>query len=223
MQRILRPLRRKNPSPRRRGVRFPTPRKSGATRRTTRRQTDAVKVTTIGRGNIGGGLSELWRRAGHDVVEIGREGGDAAGSDVALLAVPQAAIADALGSVGGLDGVPVIDAINVVRGGRPDGFQSPAEYVGSLTGGPVAKAFNANFARLYDRIGEARATPSMVYAADEDAREVTERLIRDAGFEPISAGGLENARAVEEFLGVIFAIAQQSGPFFYRMAPPDRL
>jgi predicted dinucleotide-binding enzyme len=182
-----------------------------------------MKITTIGRGNIGGGLGELWRRAGHEVLEIGRQGGDVSGSDAALLAVPQAAIADALDSVRGLDGVPVIDAINVVRGGRPEGFESLAEYVRSLTGGPVAKAFNANFARLYGRIGEARATPCMVYAADEDARDVTERLIRDAGFEPVSAGDLENARAVEDFLGVIFAIAQQSGPFFYRMAPPDRL
>jgi 8-hydroxy-5-deazaflavin:NADPH oxidoreductase len=182
-----------------------------------------MKITTIGRGNIGGGLSELWRRAGHDVVELGREGGDCSGSDAVLLAVPQTAIADALGSVSRLDGVPVIDAINVVRGGRPEGFQSLAEYVRSLTGAPVAKAFNANFARLYDRIGEARATPSMVYAADEDARSVTETLIRDAGFEPVSAGGLENARAVEDFLGVIFAIAGQSGPFFYRFAPPDKL
>ena len=49
-------------------------------------------------------------------------------------------------SVSGLEGVPVIDAINVVRGARPEGFESLAEYVKSLTGGPVAKAFNANFA-----------------------------------------------------------------------------
>jgi predicted dinucleotide-binding enzyme len=161
--------------------------------------------------------------AGHDVVEMGRQGGDASGSDAALLAVPQAAIAGALDSVSGLDGVPVIDAINVVRGGRPEGFESLAEYVKSLTRGPVAKAFNANFARLYDRIGEARATPSMVYAADDEAREVTERLIRDAGFEPVFAGGLENARAVEDFLGVIFAVAGQSGPFFYRIAKPEDL
>ena len=161
--------------------------------------------------------------AGHDVVEMGRQGGDASGSDAAVLAVPQAAIADALDSVSGLDGVPVIDAINVVRGGRPEGFESLAEYVKSLTRGPVAKAFNANFARLYDRIGEARATPSMVYAADDEAREVTERLIRDAGFEPVFAGGLENARAVEDFLGVIFAVAGQSGPFFYRIAKPEDL
>jgi hypothetical protein len=182
-----------------------------------------MKVTTIGRGNVGGGLGELWRSAGHQVVEVGRDGGDCSGSDAVLLAVPQKAIADALASVSGLEGVPVIDAINVVRGPRPEGFESLAEYVKSLTGGPVAKAFNTNFATLYGRLAEARVAPSMVYAADDEAREVTEQLIRDAGFEPVSAGGLENARAVEEFIGVIFAVAGQSGPFFYRIAPPDKL
>lgn len=172
---------------------------------------------------MGGGLGDLWRRAGHEVVEVGRDGGDCSGSDAVLLAVPQTAIAEALGSVAGLEGVPVIDAINAVRGPRPEGFDSLAEYVKSLTGGPVAKAFNTNFASLYDRIGEARATASMVYAADDEAREVTETLIRAAGFEPVSAGGLENARAVEDFIAVIFAVAGQSGPFFYRIAPPDKL
>ena len=182
-----------------------------------------MRITTIGRGNVGGGLGELWRRAGHEVVEVGREGGDASSSDAALLAVPQRAIADSIGSVSGLEGVPVIDAMNVVRGGRPAGFESLSEYVKSLTGGPVAKAFNANFANLYDRLGEAKSRPSMVYAADDDAREVTKLLIQDAGYNPVSAGGLENARAVEDFLGVIFAVAGQSGPFFYRIAKPEEL
>jgi predicted dinucleotide-binding enzyme len=182
-----------------------------------------MKVTTIGRGNVGGGLGELWRSAGHEVVEIGRDGGDCSGSDAVLLAVPQTAIAEALGSVSGLEGVPVIDAINAIRAPRPDGFNSLAEYVKSLTGGPVAKAFNTNFATLYGQLGETRVAPSMVYAADDEAREVTETLIRDAGFEPVSAGGLDNARAVEEFIDVIFAVAGQSGPFVYRIAPPDKL
>jgi predicted dinucleotide-binding enzyme len=183
-----------------------------------------VKVTTIGKGNVGGGLAELWKSAGHEVVEIGRGGGDASGSDAALLAVPTPAIADAVQSVSGLDGVPVIDATNVFGGPRPEGFASLAEYVKSLTGGPVAKAFNANFANLYDRVSEARSRPSMVYAADDGAREVTEELIRAAGYEPLSAGGLENARAIEDFLGVIFAVRQTLGePFFYRFAPPEAL
>src|SRR6188472_2806335 len=168
-----------------------------------------MKVTTVGRGNVGGGLAELWRGAGHDVVELGREGGDASGSDAVLFAVPQTSVAEAVESVRGLDGIPVIDAINAVRGPRPEGFESLTDYVKSLTGGPVAKAFNTNFATLYGRIGEARARPSMVYVADDGAREVTETLIRDAGYEPVSAGGLENSRAVEDFLGVIFAIAGQ--------------
>lgn len=182
-----------------------------------------MKITTMGRGNVGGGLAKLWQGAGHDVVEIGSDGGDASGSDAALLAVPTKAIADAIHSVSGLEGVPVIDATNVFGGPRPDGFESLAEYVRSLTGGPVAKAFNANFANLYDRLAEASSRPSMVYAADDGAREVTEALIRDAGYEPASAGGLENARAVEDFLGVIFAVSKQSGPFFYRFAAPDEL
>ena len=177
----------------------------------------------IGRGNVGGGLARLWREAGHDVQEIGREGGDAAGAEAVLLAVPPGAIADALASVSGLEGVPVVDATNAT-GDRPDGFDSLAEYVRSLTGGPVAKAFNTNFARLYDRLGEARTRPTMVYAADEDAREATERLIADAGYEPVSAGGLEAARAVEDFLAVVFAVSRAGlGPFVYRFAPPDDL
>jgi predicted dinucleotide-binding enzyme len=182
-----------------------------------------MRIAVIGRGNVGGGLARLWREAGHDVQEIGRDGGDATGADAVLLAVPASAIADALASVSGLEGVPVIDATNAT-GDRPDGFDSLAEYVRSLTGGPVAKAFNANFARLYDRLGEARTRPTMVYAADDDAREATERLIADAGYEPVSAGGLEAARAVEDFLAVIFAVSRAGlGQFVYRFAPPDDL
>lgn len=176
-----------------------------------------MKIVTLGKGNVGGGLAEIWRKAGHDVTEIAREGGDAAGADAVLLAVPGGAIGEALGKVRGIEGVPVIDATNVVRDPRPEGFDSLAAYVKSLTGGPVAKAFNANFARQYDRLDGASETPSMVFAADDGARDVTEALIRDAGYEPVYAGDLGSARAVEDFLGVIFAVAGQRGPFLYRI------
>ena len=176
-----------------------------------------MNVVAIGRGNVGGGLAELWRQAGHDVTELGREGGDATGADAVLLAVPAAAIADALGNVTGLGAVPVIDSTNAVRDPRPVGFDSLAAYVKSLTGGPVAKAFNANFARLYERLGEAREKPSMVFAADDAARGITETLIGDAGYEPVYSGDLSSARAVEDFVGVLFALAGQRGPFLYRI------
>jgi predicted dinucleotide-binding enzyme len=183
-----------------------------------------MRVAVIGRGNVGGGLAKRWRAAGHEVIEIGRDGGDASGAEAVLLAVPSAAIEEALNSVTGIEGVPVIDATNVIGRDRPEGFSSMAEYVKSVTGGPAAKAFNANFASLYDRLDKARSRPGMVYAADDAARRVTEQLIRDAGYEPVSAGGLASARAVEDFLGVLFAVAQSgTGPFLYRMAPPESL
>ena len=159
----------------------------------------------------------MWRDAGHDVTELGREGGDASGADAVLLAVPSGAIAAALGGVSGIGSAPVIDATNPVRTPRPEGFDSLAAYVKSLTGGPVAKAFNTNFARIFARIEEAAERPSMVYAADDGAREVTEALIRDAGYDPVDAGDLSAARAVEDFVGVIFAVVGQSGPFLYRI------
>jgi 8-hydroxy-5-deazaflavin:NADPH oxidoreductase len=173
---------------------------------------------------MGGALARVWREAGHEVMEFGRDGGDATGSDVVLLAVPCAAIADALGSVTGIRGLPVIDATNVIGIDRPEGFASLAEYVKALNGGPVAKAFNTNFSRHVERLSEASKPPSMVYAADEEARDVTERLIRDAGYEPASAGDLSAARAVEDFLGVIFAVARSgTGPFLYHFAAPSEL
>jgi 8-hydroxy-5-deazaflavin:NADPH oxidoreductase len=181
-----------------------------------------MKVGIIGKGNVGGGLARLWGAAGHDVTAFGSGGGDLSGSEAILLACPSGAIEDALEGVEGIGRTPVIDATNVFGSPRPEGFNSLAEFVKSQTGGPVAKAFSANFASLYDRLGEARVPPSMVFAADDDARAVTEQLIRDAGYEPVSAGGLENARAVEDFLGVLFAVTQSgTGQFWYRFAPPD--
>ena len=41
-----------------------------------------MKITVIGRGNVGGGLASLWREAGHEVQELGRDGGDASSAGV---------------------------------------------------------------------------------------------------------------------------------------------
>jgi predicted dinucleotide-binding enzyme len=182
-----------------------------------------VKIATIGRGNVGGGLAKRWRDAGHDVTEIGSDGGDVSDAEVVLLAVPFAAVADALGKASGVEGKVVIDATNRIGTGPPEGFASGAEHVKSITGGPVAKSFNLNFARIYDEIQNQTSTPSQLYAADDEAREVTEQLIRDAGFEPVAAGGLENAAALEDAMTLWFALANEDGPFFYRIGGPGSL
>jgi len=178
-----------------------------------------MKITTIGKGNIGGGLAGLWEQAGHTVTTLGREGGDVSDADVVLVAVPSGSISDALGKVTGLDGKAAIDATNPFSG-RNEQYESLAHEVKAHTNGPVGKAFNANFATLYGQIGAQRARPSCLYAAEEGAREATEQLIRDAGYEPVGLGGLENARALEDF---VIGVLAKAGQVFYRFAPPGEL
>jgi 8-hydroxy-5-deazaflavin:NADPH oxidoreductase len=182
-----------------------------------------MKIAVVGRGNVGGGLADLWERAGHDVTRIGREGGDVSEAEAVLVAVPGGTIAEALDRVEGLEGKTVIDATNLVGVDPPAGFSSNAEFVKSRTNGPTAKSFNTNFAALYDRLGEARSTPSNLWCGDEEARQVVEQLNRDSGYQPVYAGPLENAAFQENFLRLAFAINRGGlGQFFYRMAPPEQ-
>ncbi|HEV8574221.1 MAG TPA: dinucleotide-binding protein [Dehalococcoidia bacterium] len=183
-----------------------------------------MKITVIGRGKVGGGLAERWERAGHTVTRIGRDGGDASEADAVLVAVPSRQIAEALGKVSGLAGKITVDATNAFTG-RDDKYESLAHQVKSIVGGPVAKSFNLNFAALYDQIDEQRVRPSNLYAAEDAAREITEQMIRDAGYDPVYAGGLEQARALEDHLmGVMFPVNQAGlGGFFYRYAKPGEL
>jgi predicted dinucleotide-binding enzyme len=178
-----------------------------------------MRITTIGRGTIGGGLADLWEAAGHDVRRLGRDGGDVSDADVVLVAVPSASISSALGKVTGLEGKVAIDSANAFSG-RDERYESFAHEVKAHTNAPVAKAFNANFGVLFDEIADQRVQPSCLYAADNEAREVAEQLIRDAGYDPVSVGGLESARALEDFAPGLLA---KIGRVFYRFAPPGDL
>jgi predicted dinucleotide-binding enzyme len=182
-----------------------------------------MRIAVIGRGNVGGGLARKWRDGGHDVTEIGREGGDVSDAEAVLLAVPGAAVADALENVSGIEGKTVIDATNLIGAEPPSGFASNAEFVKSKTNGPTAKSFNINFASLYDQVENASSPPSNLWSGDEEARDVVEQLNRDAGYDPVYVGPLENAAAQEDFIKVVFGIVQSgTGQFLYRIAPPDR-
>jgi predicted dinucleotide-binding enzyme len=182
-----------------------------------------MKITVIGRGNVGGGLARLWRDAGHDVTELGKDGGDASDAEVLLVAVPSGAIADALGKVSGIEGKTVVDATNAFSG-RDERFESLAHEVKSIVNGPTAKAFNLNFATLYDEVAKQRVRPSLLFAAEDDAREATEQLARDAGYDPVFVGGLEQARPLEDHLSLWFSAVQAGlGQSFYRYAPPGEL
>jgi 8-hydroxy-5-deazaflavin:NADPH oxidoreductase len=185
-----------------------------------------MKITTIGRGTIGGTLARLWTSAGHEVVQLGREGGDAGDADVVLLAVPSAAVPAALSSVAGLEGKLVLDATNRLDGvDPPAGYPSTAEYVKATTGGPTAKAFNLNFGALFDQARDAPNPPHNLWVGDEDARAAVQQLTRDIGMEAIHGGPLERAATQEAFAFMLMAAVKDrdAGLLFYRFAPPEAL
>ncbi len=182
-----------------------------------------MRITVIGRGNVGGGLARRWQAAGHDVRALGREGGDAAAADVVLVAIPSAVIADGLAKVSGLSGQVTIDATNSF-GPYPAGYESLAQQVKSIIGGPTAKAFNTNFAALYDQVDAEPVRPGTLFASDPEARDISEQLIRDAGFDPIYLGDLAQARLLESLIGLTMGVAKGGlGPFFYRFSRPGEL
>ena len=182
-----------------------------------------MRITVVGRGNLGGGLADLWERAGHQVTRLGRDGGGVSDADAVLVAVPGGAIADAFERLSGVEGKTMIDATNLYNVTPPRGFASNAEFVKSKTNGPTAKSFNVNFASLFGRLADARARPGNLWCGDDEAREVVEQLNRDAGYDPVRTGPLESAAAQEAVIGVMFGIAEGMGPCVYRFAPVDQL
>lgn len=182
-----------------------------------------MRITVVGRGNVGGSLANVWESAGHQVTRLGRDGGEVSDADAVLVAVPGEVIAEAFDKLRGVEGKTVIDAANLYGVAPPDGFTSNAEWVRFRTDGPTAKSFNVNFASLYPRLGDARARPSNLWCGDDEARDVVEQLNRDAGYDPVRTGPIENAAAQERLISVIVAIGEELGPYVYRFAAIGRL
>lgn len=182
-----------------------------------------MRIGIIGTGNIGGALARHWVAAGHEVLmssrhpeeleplaaELGpraRAGTVAEAAefgDVILVSVPYAALpqigrdhADAL------RGKIVLDTSNPVeRRDGPMALEAQQKGAGPasaefLAGTELVRAFNCIPAtRLRN---DAHRTPERIaipIAGDDgDALEVAAQLVRDAGFEPVVIGNLEDSR-----------------------------
>ena len=175
-----------------------------------------MRIAVLGGGRVGGALAATWREHGHDVVVSQRDtvAATAAHGEVVLLAVPAGAAAGVLAEAGSaLDGTVVIDATNNLGGG-PNG----AAIAGIVPSARVVKAFNTVFSTYFHDTPPARPA-SLVYCGDDDeAKASTARLIADAGFEPVDAGGSDRTPLLEALARLVIGIAyeQGRGPFVYR-------
>jgi predicted dinucleotide-binding enzyme len=191
-----------------------------------------MRLGVLGAGMMTEALVPHWLRAGHDVMiggrtpakaeELARRLGARAGTlreaaefgQVIFLAVLHAGVQPTLRGAGAADGVlrgkvliectNAIDERMMVSTGPG---ASISEQIATVTQARVVKAFNQVHAEVWKRAARYGGEPQLVpIAGDPDAKMVASRLIRDAGGEPLDAGGLEHAHELEAMAAVVIRL-----------------
>ncbi len=189
-----------------------------------------MDIAVIGAGNVGKALSGAFVRAGNTVTissahpETAKEAAKgtgatpvdsnraaAAAGDVVVLAVPYPTLPVILDDLGdALRGKVVIDATNPMR---DIGGTSAAEEIQAKTPeARVVKAFNTVFAtRQADPVVGGVAMDAFVAGDDEAAKATVLELAKSIGFEPIDAGPLKMARALEAMAALNIDLQLRNG------------
>jgi 8-hydroxy-5-deazaflavin:NADPH oxidoreductase len=182
-----------------------------------------LRIGIIGTGRIGGALATHWTKAGHEVLissrhpeelrslatslgaraRVGTPRDAAAFGEVVLVSVPYAAMPQiGRDNAAQLKGKIVLDTSNPVDS-RDGAMALAAQKKGAgvataefLAGTRVVRAFNcipaASLANNANRKPERIAIP--IGGDDKQALAVAERLVRDAGFDPVVVGSLVQTR-----------------------------
>jgi 8-hydroxy-5-deazaflavin:NADPH oxidoreductase len=169
-----------------------------------------VRIAILGAGHVGSALGRLWHAAGHDVTfaarhaarpraleaELGEHAHAAsvadavAGADAVLLAVPGPAVTGVLQAAGPLDGRVMIDAANSF-GQHQVTLRSLAD---AFPRARWVRAFNSLSASIMTDDNHRKPPWVMFLSGDEEAKPVAAQLIRDAGFDPVDLGGIDDSR-----------------------------
>ncbi|MBL8777446.1 MAG: NAD(P)-binding domain-containing protein [Acidimicrobiales bacterium] len=174
-----------------------------------------MRIAVIGAGSVGRNLAEATRALGHDVIVGVRDPDDprhadageratpaaaAVGADLVALAVPAAAVADAVSGLTLASPTVVVDATNAVGAPPPDGFPTMGAYTRSLLPGdvPVVKAFNTIGAEHLVQAEVDGAPAFLPIAGDPAGVEVVLPLARAMGFDAVDLGGPEAIALVED-------------------------
>ena len=191
-----------------------------------------MRIAILGAGNVGGGLGRAFSAAGHDVI-FGVRDPDSTKTQSALADIPDAVAVSPAEAVDGADVVvfavrPV--AINATVSELPPlagrividvmnrfdseiaAHSTTQDLAQMLQGAKLAKAFNTTGFENYGTAAT-RTVPAAMFVAgdDPDAKRVAMELASDIGFRPEDAGGLPNAKVLEEMVKVWLALTQIHG------------
>jgi predicted dinucleotide-binding enzyme len=190
-------------------------------------QNGLVKICIHGFGNVGSALAKLWVTAGHSVeaglrpgsgheetarglgVRIVEPAAGAQKAEVNVLALPWAAVEDALRSLGPLTGKVLVDATNPLDRDlsvlRPPAGSAGLQVAKWAPGAHVVKAFNTIGAGLYGN----DAFDALYCGDDPAALDTVRRLIADTKMKPVFVGPLKNAGYLEHIAGLWIDLSVQ--------------
>src|SRR5262249_7462759 len=198
-----------------------------------------MKIGIIGGGNVGVGLAKFWVKNGHQIllsysrdhaklqaaaesideaVKTGLPAEAAGFGDVVVLAVPWAALSDAVNAAGPLEGKTLFSTVNALSpdmsGMAVGTTTSAAEEIARLAPGSKVVEALPSFAELLHKgsteIDGQRAT--IFYCGDDkDSKQVVATLLAETGVEPIDAGPLRNARFIEPAMMLLVQLAYPLG------------
>jgi len=183
-----------------------------------------MRIAVIGTGHVGGALGTGWARAGHEVSFgarnpkcadaeqlLARSGSKAkiasiadsiAKAEIVVLAIPWGAVTDTLQAIApALSGKILIDCTNPA-GKWPEmdhSAGSGGEQVATLApGAKVVKCFNTTGYENMQNPQYGDGAVTMCYAGDDaEAKRVVHGLAKDLGFDPVDAGGMQQAHTLE--------------------------
>ena len=193
-----------------------------------------MRIAVIGTGHMGNALGSGWSRAGHEVVFGTREPQEESdkpertgkisfesvteavtGADVVVLALPDSALAEVISTLGtALAGKILVDCTNPMS--NTPSAKSGGELVAQLAPTAfVVKAFNITGSPNVEHPQYPEGKALMLYAGDHaESKRVVSGLAADLGFDPVDAGPLAQAKALESMamLWVNLAYRQKMGP-----------
>lgn len=181
-----------------------------------------MKIAVIGTGNVGGALASKWAAQAHEIhlgvrdvtnfkgKELLSNSNTAAytvaeaveRSNVILLSTPATATVEVVKSLGDTTGKIIIDAMNIIMGRGPVGYQTTSDAILDHTQTKdVVKCFNTTgFNNMYNPDYGGIALDLFVAGDSEKGRTAAIQLAKDAGFANCyTIGGNDKFQLLEQF------------------------
>jgi predicted dinucleotide-binding enzyme len=193
-----------------------------------------MNIAIIGSGNVGGALARKWAEAGHQVVLGVRDLNNFKGKELLdhaqinalptkeavqaaeaiLIATPAMSATSVAHQLGDTTGKVIIDAMNIVMGRGPEGFNNTADAILANTDtDDVVKCFNTTgFNNMQDTHYQGMAIDNFVAGSSAKAKTIAQQLSKDAGFENCyDVGGNDKFQLMEQFAFFWINLAMMQG------------